>query len=166
MIFLASYDPKEKNPYGFSLKDVMWLNRVLGSTPKDSRIIVFSHVTPTADIHHWSDTIRNGDKMIAALEKRQKKCGNILAWICGHNHADQIYRKYAFPIVSIASMKIDFYEDREGRVSTGREKSYGGVAPERVFGEASQEAFDILVVPKGRNELRFLRFGAGQDRIV
>ena len=167
MIFLASFDPDDRaNPYGFSTADVFWFSRAVASAPRGFRILVFSHVTPAAEIHHWSDTIRNGPKMISVLEKEQKKHGNVLAWICGHNHADQIFRTYAFPIVTIASLKIDHYRDPEGGVTTYRRKSYGGVAPERLYDGVSRECFDILSVSKDKNELRFLRFGAGEDRIV
>ncbi|MCR5539100.1 MAG: metallophosphoesterase, partial [Lachnospiraceae bacterium] len=167
MIFLASFDPDDRsNPYGFSTADVFWFSRAVAAAPRGFRILVFSHVTPAAEIHHWSDTIRNGPKMISVLEKEQKKHGNVLAWICGHNHADQIFRTYAFPIVTIASLKIDHYKDPDGGITTYRRKSYGGVAPERLYDGVSRECFDILSVSKDKNELRFLRFGAGEDRIV
>lgn len=62
-------------------------------------------------------------------------------------------------------MKIDFWADSAGNVSTGRQTPFGS-APERVFSEASRECFDILTVSAAKNELRFLRFGAGEDRII
>ena len=81
----------------------------------------------------------------------------MLGWIHGHNHADQIYDKRAFPIIGIGCSKIeDFLEHKpEGAVTYSRQQ-----------GGETQELWDLLVIHPSKMSMDFLRFGAGEDRHV
>ena len=155
LIFLSSYDPKEKQRYGFYLKTAFRLWNMLRTTPKGYRILVFSHVPPLPEIHYWSQEIRNSSYILRVLEQRQAVHHDILAYIHGHNHADQVYRARSFPIVGIGSMKPEYFTDK---------KPYGSETAMRAIGNRTQELFDVAVIKKDRIE--FLRYGAGEDRTL
>ena len=57
---------------------------------------------------------RNGEKMVEVLEQymqeNSKHC--VLGWIHGYNHADQIYRKRMFPIVSLGCAKVEDFKHK------------------------------------------------------
>ena len=158
MLFMDSFDPEERDRYGFSKEQIRWLKRVLWTTPRGTKLLVFSHVPSAAEIHVWSDTIRNGEKILRILERFHRRRGRaVLGWIHGHNHADQIYDKRAFPIIGIGCSKIeDFLEHKpEGAVTYSRQQ-----------GGETQELWDLLVIHPSKMSMDFLRFGAGEDRHV
>ena len=159
ILFLASFDYREKVRYGFPEEELDWLKKTLEETPPDFKAVVFSHVPPLPQIHYWSDSIRNGEKLIEILEEchtNREKC-SIMAYIHGHNHADQIYTERKFPIVSIGCSKLECFQDK---------KPEGSVTPERVPGTASQELWDGVVIAPEEGRIDFIRFGAGEDRTV
>ena len=155
-IFLHSFDECEKIRYGFSQEEVLWLQEVLKTVPENFRVLVFSHVPPLPEIHYWSKDIRNGEKMVEVLEQymqeNPKHC--VLGWIHGHNHADQIYRKRMFPIVSLGCTKVEDFKDK---------KPDGAVTYDRKIGELTQELWTVMVVQHDSKNIKFIRFGAGED---
>ncbi len=158
LIFLHSFDPLRKQRYGYSRECVRWLRKTLFRTPKDFHVLVFSHVPPLPEIHFWSDEIENGDAVITLLERfHKRRKGGVLGLIHGHNHADQLYSSRAFPIVSIGCAKFEFFQEK---------KPEGSFTPDRQHGEATQDLWDVLVVKPRRNQLEFVRFGAGNSRSV
>ena len=156
-VFLHSFDYTQENRYGFVPHCLAWLKDTLENTPGDVDVLVFSHLTPLVKLQYWTDHIRGSDELVELLEEFNSKpqSGKILAYINGHNHADQIYRGLSFPIVSIGCAKTEFFLEY---------KPEGSHTPERRLSEASQELWDALLVTKKR--LDFLRFGAGFDRAV
>ncbi len=155
LYFLDSYDPNKAERYGFPFKEVVWLWRSLKDTPEGYKILVFSHVPLLAKLHHWSKKLRNGRALLWVLEHYQKKHHSILAFIHGHNHAEQLYMERAFPIVSIGSNKL---EDFKGK------KPQGAWTYNRQQGTVTQDLWDVLVVKE--NQLSFIRYGAGGDRTI
>lgn len=158
VLFMDTFDPEESNRYGFSKEQIRWLKHMLRTTPQGTKLLVFSHIPPVAEIHVWSDTIRNGEKVLKILERFHRWHGHaVLGWIHGHNHADQIYDKRAFPIIGIGCSKIeDFLEHKpEGSMTYPRQK-----------GEKTQELWDLLLIHPSKMSMDFLRFGAGKDRHV
>ena len=142
--------------HGFD-REIRWLRRTLLLTPVRRKVLVFSHVPPVAEIHVWSDTIRNGEAALSILDRFHRRRGGVIGWIHGHNHADQIYEKRAFPIIGIGCGKLeDFTEHKpEGSVTWPREQ-----------GGHSQELWDLLLIHPKEGSMDFLRFGAGEDRRV
>ena len=135
-----------------------WVKNTLKNTPENSKIVVFSHVPPLPVIHYWSDQIRNGERLIQVLEDYQKNSrGKILAYVHGHNHADQIFTERAFPIISLGCNKCEYFIDK---------KPEGSFTPERHLGTVTQDLWDIMIIKPQENTLEFVRFGAGEDKSI
>ena len=156
-IFLDSFDYREKERYGYPDREVEWLKRVLMQTPAEYSVLVFSHVPPLPEIHFWSDTIRNGEQIIAILENFNKIGNKVLGFVHGHNHADQIYRARTIPIISIGCNKCEYFLDK---------KPNGAFTPMRILKDVTQDLWDIIIVNAKEGKVRFLRFGAGEDRML
>lgn len=158
MLFLSSFDHREGMRYGFPKEELNWLQQTLANTPMGYAVLVFAHVPPLAEIHFWSDEIRNGEELIGILEEHNKEEGRqVMAYIHGHNHADQIYQGRDFPIISLGCNKCEYFADK---------KPEGAITYERKLETVSQDLWDALIVNPGEKKLDFIRFGAGEDRCV
>ncbi|MGB4660447.1 MAG: metallophosphoesterase [Mobilitalea sp.] len=157
-IFLDSYDFEEKVKYGFSAEELLWLRKTLDQTPEGYPVIVFSHVPPLARLHYWTDTIFNSDILMEILEAYDQQEGKqVLAFLHGHNHADQIYTERRFPIISIGCSKCEYFTDK---------KPEGSFTYERTFNTVTQELWDTMIITPSQRRIDFVRFGAGEDRSV
>ena len=157
-VFLDSFDPSRKQRYGFAEREVWWLRKTLRTTPRDWKLLVFSHVPPLPEIHYWSDVIKNGPRVMRMLESRNRNCPqSVLAFVHGHSHVDQVYWKQSFPIVSIGCAKFEDFTEN---------KPEGSTTYKRQLGTASQDLWDVIVVKANEGTLHFVRFGAGEDREV
>lgn len=157
-IFLASFDSKRKEPgrrYGYSLSDSMWLGKTLQATPKDCGILVFSHVPILGKMHVWSNGIRGSKRILYIMEQHQAVHHNILAFIHGHNHADQVNTQFSFPIVAVGCQKLESFPEK---------KPKGSVCYDRMRDDVTQDLWDIVRVSADKTRIDFLRFGAGEDR--
>lgn len=155
VIFLHSFDEVQEMRYGFSEEEVLWFKKVLEELPFGYRVLVFSHVPPLPEIHFWNKNIRNGLCMVEILEGfLEKREGSVLGWIHGHNHADQVYLGRKFPIISLGCTKLEDFKDK---------KPEGAITPDRRPETISQELWNVLLLQKDSNCLRFIRFGAGED---
>ena len=108
-------------------------------------------------MHYWSKEIRNSDAMIAAFNSFITRGGTILGFIHGHNHAEQVNKELAFPIISIGCTKCEDFKDR---------KPEGSYTYDRQMKTVNQDLWDVLVVKSKENKFEFVRFGAGEDRTV
>jgi predicted phosphodiesterase len=158
-VFLHSFDGREEVRYGFSDECLLWLRDTLATAPRGANIVVFSHLTPLVELQYWTDRIRGGDELAGILEAHNARpdAGDILAYINGHNHADQIYEGLSFPIVSVGCAKTECFAEY---------KPVGSHTPSRRLGDASQELWDALLISPSEKRLDFIRFGAGGDRTV
>lgn len=83
----------------------------------------------------------------------------------GHSHCD-----YAFtsPWLSIASTCGKFEQEdinsESIRAITGYETTYGLVSPSRTEGNATEQAWDVVVIRPTSRKINLIRFGAGVDR--
>ena len=135
-----------------------WVSETLAQLPEGYKVVVFAHVPPLPQIHYWSDQIRNGEELIRLLEEHHLSHNrNIMAYVHGHNHCDQIYREREFPIISVGCSKCEYFVDK---------KPEGAYTPERRLGCVSQELWDTMVINTKENKIDFIRFGAGEDRII
>lgn len=156
-LFLFSFDHRETIRYGFPDEEVEWLEQILMDTPEDFCVLIFSHVPLLPEMHFWSDKIRNSDRLFSVLKNYVHSGGVILAFIHGHNHADQIYDAGEFPIVSIGCAKCEDFKDH---------KPKGAVTYDRKMGSVTQELWDVMMVNTQEKKIDFVRFGAGEDRSV
>ncbi len=158
MFFLFSFNQHEEIRYGFPMEEIQWLKESLWKTPDGYHILVFSHVPPLPQIHFWSDEIRNGEELLSVLEEYHKVQGKcVLAYIHGHNHADQIYTEREFPIISIGCNKLEDFKDK---------KPDGSITYDREWQKVTQDLWDVLVVNFEEKRMDFVRFGAGEDRHI
>ena len=158
MYFLYSFDQTQEIRYGFPKEEVDWLSDTLPGTPSGYKIIVFSHVPPLPQIHFWSDAIRNGDELIAVLEDYHTSHNNcVMAYVHGHNHADQVYTGKMFPIIGVGCNKLEDFKDK---------KPDGSFTPDRKRNTVSQDLWDVMIVSAKENKIDFIRFGAGENRYV
>lgn len=156
-IFLDSFDPERRERYGFSIKTLHHLLEMLDETPYGWRVLVFSHVPPLAKLHVWSDTILGSEDAMGLLQKFRGKRNLSVAWVHGHNHADQIFNGSGFPIVSIGCSKLEAFPEYKPKDSVTRM---------RRLGEPSQELWDVLVFHTNGSDFDLIRYGAGPDRYV
>lgn len=157
-IFLASFDPQERVRYGFWKEELEWLERVLEETTADWCVLVFSHDAPLAELDYWADEIRNGKELVEILENYQDKTkGNLLAYIHGHTHADYIDDRRNFSIISVGCAKCESFPEF---------KPQGAVCYERRLGTVSQDLWDALLIDTEKRQLKFIRFGAGENRNI
>lgn len=156
-IFLHSFDYGEQIRYGFPQEEVDWVKELLVQTSVQKKVIIFSHVPILSEMHYWSKEIRNSEQLLQVLEEYVQQGGVILAYIHGHNHADQICYKRSFPIVSIGCAKCEDFKDK---------KPEGAVTYDRKMGTISQELWDVMVVDADGKNIDFIRFGAGEDRRI
>ena len=157
-LFLASYDADTPVRYGFSDEEVEWVKETLDTTPLGYKVLVFSHEAPLDILDYWARIIRNGKKLMQVLEEyNAREDAQILAYIHGHTHAEQVYRGSSFPIISIGSNKCEYFPDK---------KPEGSKAYERVPDTVTQDLWDVLIVDGAGECLHFVRFGAGEDRVV
>lgn len=156
-VFLYSFDHREKIRYGFPEEEVEWLEDILMETPNRYRVIVFSHVPLLPEMHFWSKEIRNSERIKEILDSYVIRGGKVLAYIHGHNHADQLEWTEYYPIVSIGCVKCEDFQDK---------KPKGSITFERKMGTLSQELWDVCVVHADKEEIDFIRFGAGEDRTI
>ena len=166
VLFLHSFDHREvgqNNRYGFPPEEIGWVESALASTPADYKVLVCAHVPLLAEMHFWSDEIRNSGEMIRLLEAFNTNGGGrrVLAYIHGHIHSDWVNRGEAgglsFPVIAIGCAKV---EDDQVK------KTPGSTTYPRKMGDVTQELWDVLVVNTKTGRLDFVRFGAGEDRGV
>lgn len=157
-LFLISYNPDTPIRYGFTPKEVDWVKETLEGTPKGYKVLIFSHEAPLDHLDFWARIIRNGKNLMQVLEDYNAKADcQILAFIHGHTHAEHVYRGSSFPIISIGSNKCEYFPEK---------KPEGAHAYDRKIGTVTQDLWDILLVDGECERLHFVRFGAGEDRVV
>ena len=151
MLFLDAYRNDEENRYGFTDDEVDWVKDRLSEVSKDTKVLVVSHDTLVTGQDYWAKEIRNGDKLIDVLEGSD---ANIIGFLHGHTHADTIYRKLNFPVISTTSSKVEYFQGKDPE---------GAFRPYREEGTINETAFDTLLIHQD-GSMDLVRFGAGVDR--
>jgi glycosyltransferase involved in cell wall biosynthesis len=154
LIFLDSYDYSEEQPFGYSDDCVKWLRCTLSEMPRARKAIIFSHIPPLSRLQHDTETLRGEQELMNVLGEYAHQ---IMAFISGHNRADNLDNEEAFPIVSIAGATCEHLCESVPD---------GFIVPERVPNEVTQECWDIMLVNPVDETIRFIRFGAGRDRMI
>ena len=133
------------------MKQTAWLEREALNTQR--RIVVFSHqplrnagvfgtANPPDCIKPYED-LRGGPRVYHDV----RQCRNVMLCVAGHVHYDNMT-----------------YDD--GLLSVTSQSAFAAPwtpsCPERVFGTASETAFDVFSIRD--DALSITRFGAGEDR--
>ena len=109
-------------------------------------------------MHFWSDAIRSGPELAEAIGGYMRAGGQVLAYVHGHTHSDQVNAEaLPFPVISIGCAKA---EDDQVH------KAPGSTTWPRRMGTVTQELWDVLLVNTRTGQLDFVRFGAGKDRRI
>ncbi|MCR4901355.1 MAG: Gfo/Idh/MocA family oxidoreductase, partial [Butyrivibrio sp.] len=157
-IYLDSFDYREKVRYGYSEEELEWLEKVLLKTPNKLCVVVFSHVPPTPRLHYWSKEMRGSKRLVRILQRYQYRSqGKLLGFIHGHNHGDQVFEEYGFPVISMGCNKCEECRDI---------KPEGCETAERALGEVSEDLWDVLVINASERTIDCVRYGAGSDRHI
>ncbi|MDR2727681.1 MAG: metallophosphoesterase [Chitinispirillales bacterium] len=153
-IFLDSFNHSEKLRYGYSVECIEFLEKSLSEIDDNFCAVIFSHLPPLVKLQFWSNALRGEKELMTALRGHSDK---ILCFINGHNHADLLYNEEKFPIISLANAKCEAFLER-------KPKEF--ITPKRELGARTQECFDIMTINTGKREIRFTRFGSGNDKTV
>ncbi|MFD2331494.1 metallophosphoesterase family protein [Cohnella sp. GCM10020058] len=153
-LFLDSFDPEETLRYGYHAACIQWVKDQLEGTPDGWQVLIFSHLPPISRLQYWAKEMRGVNELMGVLNLH---AGKILAFINGHNHADLLDNEEGFPIISLVNSKCEAFREY---------KPEGFITPDRKLGEPSQEAFDVMLVHAEMKRIRFVRFGAGKDKIA
>lgn len=145
--------------YSVSRPQLEWLASKafnLNDKPEWS-IIVFGHIPCSERLDpEGAPLLKPLNNLLSAFRNRQS-CeygdfknakGELVAYICGHNHAD-----------------LDATENGVLHVSTGSEAYYNDDVWQRTPGTASETIIDVFTLDKKRRKLYAVRIGAGKDRV-
>lgn len=158
MIFLSSFDDMAPIRYGYTDRQLEWLNTVLYSAEAGTRFLVFSHDAPLAKLDFWSFYVRNGEKLLELLEEcNSRREYQIAGFFYGHTHSDYVFEECSFPVISTGCSKLEYMLEK---------KPEGAVTCPRKPGTVSQELWDNLLVDLEEEKIRMIRFGAGEDREI
>jgi predicted phosphodiesterase len=177
LIFLNSFDVERSPEYGYSEDCIEWLRLVFEDTPPARRVIVFSHLPPVARLLNGADSANGLYGESELMEVLNSHASHILGFIHGHNHEDYLDNEEAFPIVSIASASYDHVAHATADEPVGdgvldvppatvAEPDEPTTTAKRESCDITRECWDVLLADPTLDTLRFIRFGAGSDRIV
>jgi hypothetical protein len=107
LIFLDSYDADQENPYGYSDACVDWLGWTLADMPPARRVLIFSHIPPTAHTVRGVEELRGEARMIALLGEYS---GRVLAFFCGHGDEDYLDNEGVCPVVCRAGSDVPSWD--------------------------------------------------------
>lgn len=158
LIFMESFNNDRFFRYGYSNDQIQWLKSAIKTAHKGTKFFIFSHDTPLQQHDAINIHTLNGKRFIKVLEHYNGLNGfKIMGLIYGHTHADFVYDKLSFPLVSINTCKLEFFKEM---------KPKGAIRWFREENSATQDCWDSLVCNLDTGKLSFIRFGAGEDRFV
>ena len=133
-----------------------WLRTTALKT--DYSVLVLSHC-PTRPEWGFKDDIVNGELIEAALKAFAEGGGTVIAYIHGHDHGDMNETADDLPWTGVAVGCARF----QVPTSNGTE---GMTYQDRHHGDATKLLFDIVCIDPDNRQVHFIRFGAGQDRVI
>lgn len=161
--------------YAFRQHQLLWFSNVALNVPSPSwAVIVISHIPPIKEGVVGSDrAIANADvawDILTAFKNKTSytstptngefgqsisvnftgKGGDVICWLSGHVHADNIIDKNGIKLITTLNDSHDEWEQ----------------APARPIGTVSEQAFDIITVNKAIRQIKIKRIGAGEDREI
>lgn len=144
----------------FVPETVEWLRTTVLNT--DKAVLFLSHI-PTRPEWGFKDDVENGNLIEEVLEEFVEKGGSIIAFIHGHDHGDMINE------VLSSDGSVLWSEICVGCARFQEPKSNG--TPGMTFWPRQAEdetelLFDVVSIDLEKKEVRFVRFGAGEDRKI
>ena len=158
LIFVESFDHTRFFKYGYSDAQIEWLKKAFATAPRDTRFMIFTHDTPCEKHDVTCLHTSNGARFINVLRHYNGLNGfKIIGLFYGHTHADFEYYAYGFPMISVNSCKLEFFNELKPR---------GAVRWYKQARTVTQDSWDNLIVDLDTGKLLLIRFGAGKDRVI
>ena len=141
--------------YGFK-KEVSWLKKTLSEAPSDYTVFIFSHGDPL----NKDEYFKNGgeDAFNAVLDARNGGL-KIAGWFYGHEHWDALKQSEGVNMCAIASQTP--YIPQLWSAPPG-----ATFHDNRDLETVNQDLWDSVLVNCRKREIKMVRFGAGDDRII
>lgn len=140
----------------FCEETAVWLRNVAFKTDKE--VLVLSHC-PTRPEWGFNHDIVNGEIIEAELKAFCDTGGTIIAFVHGHDHGDMIETAEDMPWTGVAIGCARFQVPAGGTTK-------GMTYVERNVDDETKILFDVVCIDKKKREVRFIRFGAGEDRVT
>lgn len=140
----------------FCEETAVWLRNVAFKTDKE--VLVLSHC-PTRPEWGFNHDIVNGEIIEAELKAFCDTGGTIIAFVHGHDHGDMIETAEDMPWTGVAIGCARFQVPAGGTTK-------GMTYAERNVDDETKILFDVVCIDKKKREVRFIRFGAGEDRVI
>lgn len=140
----------------FCEETAIWLRDVALKTDKE--VLVLSHC-PTRPEWGYNHDIVNGEIIEAELKAFCDTGGTIIAFVHGHDHGDMIETADDMPWTGVAIGCARFQVPAGGTTE-------GMTYAERNVDDETKILFDVVCIDKKKREVRFIRFGAGEDRVI
>lgn len=131
-----------------------WLREEALKTEKE--VIILSHI-PTRPEWGFRNDVVGGDLIEEALWEFTGKGGTVVAYIYGHDHGDMVSDAGEWKEVAIgcARFQVPTSNGTEGMIFQQRNKD-----------DETKILFDVVCINTEKKEVRFVRFGAGSDRVI
>ena len=122
----------------------------------DYQVLILAHCPTRPEWGFMSDVV-NGETIEAEISNFIDRGGTVIAYIHGHDHGDMITDAGGWKEVAIgcARFQVPTSNGTEGMTFQDRKKN-----------NATRILFDVVCINTEKREVRFIRFGAGEDRIV
>lgn len=133
----------------------LWLKNIALNT--DKKVLVFAHCATKAEWGFNNDIV-GGAMIEETLNEFITNGGTVIAYIHGHTHGDMIETddSILFTEVAIGCAKFE-------KMNSGTQ---GMTYQDRSVDDATELLFDIVCVDVTNRKVKFIRFGAGQDREI
>ncbi|MDR0405556.1 MAG: metallophosphoesterase [Clostridiales bacterium] len=148
---------------GFDDAQAAWFETTALDAAEGCTLLVCSHIAPLSELgsNEFKSRMseRNGARLTNALNAaRQSKNINVAAWLAGDSHADASVTIEGIPFITTAS--------QAPYIPQLWTMKHGTFPESRALHTVNQDLWDGVVLHPKKRELRLVRFGAGQDRVV
>ena len=148
-------------------KTAQWLADEALQTTR--QVLVLSHI-PTRPEWGFRNDVTNGELIEDALQAFTASGGTLIAFIHGHDHGDQINNvRVNSPADSVEHEAAAWQEVAVGCARFQKPASNGTEGMtfwDRDEYDETKVLFDVVCISQERREVRFVRFGAGEDRTI
>lgn len=133
-----------------------WLSSIALNTTK--QVLVLSHCATKPKWGYYND-IENGTIIETALKKFITNRGEIIAYLHGHTHGDMIETDEDISWTEVAINCAKFESVDHGGTT-------GLTFPSRNANNETKVSFDVICIDTTNRKVKFIRFGAGNDREI
>lgn len=137
--------------YSFDANTQSWFTEITQNIPAGYKALLCTHISPVGAWNYQQRTPGGASSIVTALNQI-----DLMAIICGHNHADAVFDS-PFRGITLCCEK---FENDSVDPST---RPSGSVQPQRTLETASEDCWSVCVIRPNSQKINFVRFGAGSD---